>query len=388
MREPILADRLAVLEESATLALNARVKQMAAEGKTVYNLTAGELGWDTPDYIQTAVANTLSQNKYTPVAGLPELRQKIAEKSREFYKADWIQPSNVVVTAGAKPALYASLLTVINPGDQVILPAPFWSSHKHMAELCGGKVVTTSLTDNFDLDVNAIAEAITPNTKAIIINSPHNPTGAVFSADSLRKLAEILKGSPITVIADDPYTKLVFTDDFKPITGFGFDSLVIINGFSKSQALTGWRIGYLLAEDSLAQAAIKLLSHIMGNAAVPSQYAGLSALERGDKPFNFDTLTRQCDLVISALSEIDSLKFHAPEGAFYTFLDLQKVTDNSLEWCEQLLSATGVALVPGEAFSAPGFARLSFGGDEEVLSKALSLLKDYLNDSTTQKDFQ
>ncbi|MGZ6004542.1 MAG: pyridoxal phosphate-dependent aminotransferase [Candidatus Saccharimonadales bacterium] len=375
-----LADRMANMSESATLALNARAKQLAAEGKPIYNLTAGELADDTPEYIQQAVKVTLSHNKYTPVAGLPELRQQIASNARLFYGLDWIEDANVVVTAGAKPALYAAFLALINPGDEVIVPTPAWVSYNQLIEMVGGKVVEVPLTDKFDLDVEAIIAKVTPKTKAILINSPNNPTGTVYSELALSKLAKDLENSNITVISDDIYAKLIYTEHFTLVPTCGFKNIVIINGFSKSQALTGWRIGYLIAHQDVAHASTSLLSHMMGNAAVPSQYAALAAMSLGDNPpqKTLDTLARQRRLVDDSLKDIKSLKYHMPGGAFYYFLDLRKLTDDSARWCEQLLIDTGVALVPGEAFSAPGFARLSFVTDEKTLAKGLQLIKNFI----------
>jgi aspartate aminotransferase len=378
--QPVLADRLNGLSESATLALNARAKQMAAEGKAIYNLTAGELASDTPDYIQQAVVKTLAKNKYTPVAGLPELREAIAAHARDFYDQDWIEPANVVVTAGAKPAIFAALLCLINPGDEVIVPVPAWTvSYRPLIELAGGKVVEVPLNEDFDLNVTNVMAAVSGKTRAIIINSPGNPTGGVYSKPALEQLAARLQDTDITVIADDIYSKLVFTADFTPAPSIGFKNLIIVNGFSKSQALTGWRIGYLIAGKPVATAATSLLSHITGNAPLPGQYAALAAMERQDVPpaETLDALKKRRQIVSEALDSIYVIKHQLPAGAFYFFLDLRGVTNNSIEWCERLLTEKGVALVPGEAFGAPGFARLTFAADETTLQNALGLIKDY-----------
>jgi aspartate aminotransferase len=380
MDQLVLAERMGGLSESATLALNARAKQMAADGKTIYNLTAGELASDTPGYIQAAVAKTLGLNKYTPVAGLPELRQAIAADARKWYCLDWIGPANVVITGGAKPALYASLLAIINPGDEVIVPVPAWVSYNDLIELAGGVVVPVFLTDEFDLDPAAIEAKLTPRTKAVVINSPHNPTGAVFSKAALDKLAKSLRGSGVTVIADDIYSKLVYEAGFTLVPTCGFDRVIIINGFSKSQALTGWRVGYVIAPRTVAVAVTGLLSHITGNAAVPSQQAALAAMAAHDQPPSetIKTLKRQRLLVYRALQAIPGLKIHLPGGAFYFFIDLRGITDDSAKWCEDLLAETGVALVPGEAFSAPGFARLTFVANEETLTEALERIRKFV----------
>jgi aspartate aminotransferase len=242
------------------------------------------------------------------------------------------------------------------------------------------------LTDSFDLDVEALIAKVTPKTKAVLINSPHNPTGAIYSKEALVKLSRDLEESNITVISDDIYAKLVYDDDFTLVPTCGFNNIVIINGFSKSQALTGWRIGYLIAADhTIAHAATSLLSHMMGNAAVPSQHAALAALSLGDQPpqETLGLLAKQRQLVKTILSGAHNISYHEPGGAFYVFLDLRKITSNSARWCEQLLIDTGVALVPGEAFSAPGFARLSFVTDEATLTRGLQLVKEFAS-----KDFK
>jgi aspartate aminotransferase len=379
MGKTILADRIAALQESATMALNARAKRLAAEGKTVYNLTAGELAADTPEYIRKHVATKLHHNKYTQAAGLPELRSAIAEEACEFYGLDWIQPANVVVTAASKPALYASLLTLVNPGDEVIVPIPAWVSYMELIKLAGGKVVTVPLTDEFDLDPEAVLAKVTPRTKAVILNSPNNPTGAIFSERTLKDLAERLKGTGITVISDDMYSKLVYASDFTAVPQVGFERIIIVNGFSKSQALTGWRIGYAIAEDGVAKAISDMLGHITGNASVTSQHAALKIMEHHNTPPAeiLHTLGRQRQLVDDTLKDAPGISYHLPGGAFYFYLDVRGLSEDSLTWCEELLDRTGVAIVPGEAFGTPGFARLSFVTDEQTLKKALELIKEF-----------
>jgi aspartate aminotransferase len=319
-------------------------------------------------------------NKYTPVAGIPKLRQEIAELAKTYYDLDWIQLSNVVVTAGAKPALCATFLALLNPGDEVIVPTPCWVSYNHLIELAGGVVVEVPLNEQFDLDPTAIAANLTPKTKAILINSPHNPTGAIFSKKSLLKLKEVISNTEVTVISDDIYSKLVYDDDFALVPTCGFEKVVIISGYSKSQALTGWRIGYVIAEQNVAAAITSLLSHITGNAAVPSQYAALAAMAQNDQPpaETLETLRRQRQLVSDELNGTAGLKYLLPGGAFYYFLDIRNFTKNSANWCESLLLETGVVLVPGEAFQAPGYARLTFAVDDKILSKSLSLIKQFI----------
>jgi aspartate/methionine/tyrosine aminotransferase len=375
-----LANRVTVLQGSATMALDARVKEMAASGQKVYNLTAGELDCPTPTYIQEAVAQTLHQNKYTALPGMVELRAAIASHTCSFYGVDWVTPAHVVVTAGAKPALATAFLALINPGDEVIVPIPAWVSYKHLIELAGGVVVEVPLSSTWDLDVPAIESCITSRTKMILVNSPHNPTGAIFSDKSLRELAALLKNTEILVLSDDIYTKLVYTNDYRPITSFDFepDNLVIINGFSKSQALTGWRIGYVVSSTTIVKAITKLLSHITGNAAVPSQHAAIAALSRDDVPEMLPELHDRREMVAQKLGNIPQLSFEKPAGAFYFFLDLRAITANSAKWCEQLLIEKHVAIVPGEAFAAPGFARLSFAASEPTLQGGIKRIHEFV----------
>ncbi len=377
MKKNFLADRLSELEESATLALNAKAKALAAGGKTIYNLTVGELACETPEYIQKFVAGKLQQNKYSPPAGLPELREKIATHCKKFYELDWIKPENVIVTGGAKPALWAVFTALLNTDDEIIIPIPAWVSYMSLVTIVGAKLVTTHLDGNNDLDVSDIKWKITDKTKAILLNSPHNPTGGIFSRDKLTELVEIVNSKKIMIVSDDIYSKLIYVDNFVPVPSNGFENIVIIGGFSKSQAITGWRIGYLIAPVEIARAVNKLLSHVTGNASLLGQYAGIIAMDNDDKQVDFDHLKTNREYVCDALSKIPNITYVRPAGAFYLFFDVSSMNRNSVEWCDQLLSKTGVALVPGEAFRSPGFVRISFVGDKDVLERSLKLIKEF-----------
>lgn len=379
MPEIVLSSKIGRLEESATLALNARVKQLALEGKTVYNLTAGEPDNTTPEYVIRGVIPYLDQNKYAPVPGIPALRDSIAAHCRDFYSAEWIESKNIVVTAGAKPALFALMQTLLNPGDEVIILTPAWVSYQHMIELAGGVVIAVPLTDDFDINVVAVSQSLTSRTKAIIINAPNNPTGAIFSGTVLRSLAELLNEKGIFVISDDLYTKLVY-GPFTPITAYGFraDRLLLVNGFSKSQALTGWRIGYIVVPEPIAVAATKILGHTSGNTSLPSQFAAFAALEHKDEPPMLESLRMRRDIVAHELDKIPQVSYALPAGAFYFFVDIRNISSDSVRWCKQLLEETGVAVVPGDAFFSPGWVRISFATDEETLRTALELMHKFI----------
>lgn len=377
MSKNFLADRMSVLEESTTLALNAKAKALAAGGRTIYNLTVGELACETPEYIQTFVAGKLNENKYTPPAGLPELREKIAGHCRQFYNLNWITSDNVIVTGSAKPALWAIFTALLDEDDEIIIPVPAWVSHIELVKIVGAKVITTKLDSNNDLDIADIRRKITDKTKSILLNSPHNPTGGIFSSDKLTQLAKLVNSKKIVIISDDIYSKLVYVNNFVPVPKHNFKYIVIIGGFSKSQAITGWRIGYLIAPVQIAKAVNTLLSHVTGNASLLGQYAGIIAMDHGDKQAGYRHLKSNRELVCRTLSEIENISFVKPAGAFYVFFDVSKMNKNSVEWCEQLLDKTGIALVPGEAFRAPGFARMSFVGNSTILETSLNLIAEF-----------
>ncbi|HEX5455902.1 MAG TPA: pyridoxal phosphate-dependent aminotransferase [Candidatus Saccharimonadales bacterium] len=377
-----LSERLNTIEESATLALNTKAKELAAEGKKIYNFTAGEPSANTPEYIKEYLAGKLDQNHYTPVPGIPELREAIAEHAKEFYSSEWIKNENVMVVAGGKPGLYLSLLALINPGDEVILPTPAWVSYKYIVELAGGTVAEARLTDNFDLDIANIEAAITDKTKVVIINSPNNPTGSIYSPDSLKKLSELLANTSVTVLADDMYTKLVYDTSFEPITKYGFKNLIISSGFSKSQVLTGWRVGYVIAKPEIIKALTKMQSHLLGNTSNLSQYAAMAGLARGDKPAAYEALKANLEIVNRILKTVPKIKYTPPAGAFYAFIDIRGISGSSMGWCQELLDKKGVALVPGEAFFAPGYVRLSFTTDGSTLEEGLEKIKEFIEESS------
>lgn len=370
------------IQASPTLALNAQAKALAASGKPVYNLTAGEPDGPTPTYIQNAVKKRLAENKYTPVGGLPELKLAIARHSAQFYRTDWMTERNVVVVPGAKPALFGALFTLLQPGDEVIVPAPYWVSYKQLVELCGAVFVPVKTTNEHDLSVADIAAAMSPRTKLIIVNSPNNPTGAIYSKTALRELAKLVAQKHIYILSDDIYIRLAY-EPVPLITTCGFDPtrLLIVNGFSKSQALTGWRIGYLLADETIITAVTNVVSHILGNTSLPAQYGALAALEHGDVPPMRDTLLTRRDLVARQLKTVPKISFVRPDGAFYFLIDIREVTSDSMTWCAELLEKTGVALVPGDDFGASGHARLSFATDEVTLQKSIQLIKRFIEEN-------
>ncbi|MFA6549420.1 MAG: aminotransferase class I/II-fold pyridoxal phosphate-dependent enzyme [Candidatus Margulisiibacteriota bacterium] len=351
---------------------------MRSLGRKVINLTAGELDFKTPVAVQRVVSRHLAENKYTPVAGLDRLRGLIAAYVRKEYALSGLTADGVAVTAGAKQGLAEIFQVLLNPGDEVIIPVPAWASYEQQVVLAGGKAKFVKLRTNFDLDPKAIAAVITPKTKAVVINSPHNPTGRIFSHSSLAELAGLLGKKDIRVIADEIYRPLSYVSS-SPITKYFKKNLIIISGFSKSHALTGWRVGYVVADRQIISALEKLQSHTSGNVSLPSQYAALAALaDPAATKKIFGSLGRRRLFVAKELAKIPKLVFTIPDGAFYFFIDISKVASDSTEFCRRLLRQELVALVPGEAFRAPGFVRLSFAAPSAQLRAGIERFKKFI----------
>lgn len=376
-----LNSNISKLSESMTLRLNAEAKALQARGIRVVNLTAGELDFETPRFIQRNVGKKLSFNKYTPALGSDDLRKQIAASVKKEYRWN-VDAKNVAVTAGAKQALFELFQVILEPGDEVIIPTPSWISYEHQVALAGGRPVFVSLGERFDLDVLAIERKLSRKTKAIILNSPHNPTGAVFSKRSLVNLVRLLEKKHVFFVVDDIYRKLIFSRGAcSPAQCVANrDWLILVNGFSKSHALTGWRIGYVIAHPEIIRGIGAFQSHTSGNASVISQQAAIECLTRPETPRDFvRVLQRRRTLVLRELRKIRGLRFQVPQGAFYFFLDISSVEKDSERFCERLLSREHVALVLGEAFHAQGFVRLSFAAKERTLQNACIRLKRFID---------
>ncbi|MBI4049514.1 MAG: aminotransferase class I/II-fold pyridoxal phosphate-dependent enzyme [Candidatus Doudnabacteria bacterium] len=373
---------LPLISESPTVKLNSLAKSLAAGGKKIINLTAGELDFDTPAYIRKAVSKQLINNKYTPTLGFWKLRQMLAKQVTQDYGIKF-GPENLAVTAGSKSGLYESLSVILNPGDEVIIPVPYWPTHVQQILLLGAKPVLVPLTAEFDLDVSLIKKKITPKTKAVIFNSPHNPTGTVFSRKALQNLQALLSKRSIYVLSDDVYAKINFDKGYVSPAKFVSNKkfLILISAFSKSQALTGWRIGYVAADKRIIDAINAFQSHMSGNASVISQLAAIEILKRRDKADKFvKVLNKRKNLVTRMLRTIRGISFRIPAGAFYFFIDISRIAKNSERFCQNLLRS-GLALVPGEAFGKPGFVRLSFAASNSDLVEGLKILKKFCEQS-------
>ena len=384
------SEALARVQPSATIAVSQKARQLKAEGKDVIGLGAGEPDFDTPDHIKEAAINAIrtGQTKYTNVDGIPELKDAICAKFKRDNGLDY-KPSQVNVSPGGKPVIYNAFLATLDPGDEVVIPAPYWVSYPEMAVMCGGTPVFASagVEDGFKLTPEALENAITPKTRWVLLNSPSNPTGAAYTADDLKGLAEVLERHPhVLILTDDMYEHLVYDDfEFATIAQVApnlYDRTLTMNGVSKAYAMTGWRIGYAAGPQALIKEMGKVASQTTSNPCSISQWASVAALN-GDHSFleaRNAAFLRRRGLVLEAINASDGLVAPTPEGAFYVFADcsgtLGKTApdgtriENDTDFCSALLEAEAVAVVPGVAFGLePGF-RISYATDDASLKEA------------------
>jgi len=392
-----ISQRIQTLSESQTIAMSQKSAELKAQGKDIINLSVGQPDFHTPDHIKEAAIQAIHDNytSYTPVPGYKDLREAIAQKLKEENQLDysWDQ---VVVSAGAKHSLANALMSIVDPGDEVIVPAPYWVSYVEQVKLAEGKsvVVPTSIDNEFKLQPAQLEEAISPNTKAIILCSPSNPTGSIYSREELRALAEILAkaGQKIYILSDEIYEYINFAGQHESIAQFDEirDQVIIINGVSKGFAMTGWRIGYIAAPAEVAKACGKLQGQVTSGACSIAQRAALKALT-SDKDFTREmnqAFQRRRDLVMEGLDQIEGVKKYTPHGAFYLFPDISyffgksdgnRTINNDSDLCFYLLEEANVALVPGGAFGSPNNIRLSYAASDEELQEALQRIKIYLD---------
>lgn len=390
-----ISDTLKKIKPSPTIAVTVKAKELEAAGKDVIGLGAGEPDFDTPDNIKQAarIAIDKGQTKYTAVDGTPELKKAIVAKFKRENNLDY-EPKNITVGTGGKQVIYNAFLATLNPGDEVIIPAPYWVSYPDIVNLAGGTPITIECGDdtNFKLTPEKLERAITKNTKWLVLNSPSNPTGAAYSFGELKALADILLKHPqVYVMSDDIYEHVIYD-------GFKFHTMVevepklkertlTINGVSKAYSMTGWRIGYGAGPAELIKAIATLQSQSTSNPCSISQAATVEALNGTQdfiKPRN-ESFKKRRDLVVEGLNNIPGIACKKPEGAFYVFPSCKgligkrtpsgKVIANDTDFASYLLEDHLVALVPGAAFGAEGYFRISYATSDEVLKRALDRIK-------------
>jgi aspartate aminotransferase len=393
--ESYLSRRLQSLTESQTLAMNQKTKDLQAKGFDIVNLTAGEPDFFTPDHIKAAAKKAVDDNYsfYTPVDGYMELRKAIADKLKRENDLDY-KPEQITVSNGAKHSLANAILSLVDEGDEVVIPAPYWVSYSELVKLAGGKsvIVKTTLESGFKMTAAQLESAITPKTKLLILCSPSNPTGGVYSKAELKALADVIAGHDrIFVISDEIYEHINFVGKHESIAQLANlkDKVVLINGVSKAYAMTGYRIGYLAAPLWIAKACSKLQGQLTSNPSSIAQRAAIAALTQDNTPTKEMTVAfkRRRDLVVKWLSEMPGVKCSVPDGAFYVFPDISSFfgkSDGSLtiktdmDMCLYLLDKALVAGVPGDAFGEPACIRLSYATSDENLEKAMKSMKNAL----------
>lgn len=387
----------AQIEESVTIAITSKAIQLKKEGKPVLSFSAGEPDFDTPDYIKNAAIKAIQsgKTKYTAASGIPELKEAIVKKLQRdndlTYKAE-----SIVVSCGAKHSIYNVVEATVDPGDEVLIPAPFWVSYPSQVQLVGGipKILSADDSTGYKITPQQLQKAITPKTKLLILNSPSNPTGVVYTKAELQALAQVLENTDVMVISDEIYEKLVYGTarhvSIAALSDIMKSKTIVINGLSKSYSMTGWRIGYCAAPKEIAKAMANIQSHCTSNPTTPSQWAAVAALEGGEETLKtmcveFD---RRRQYMLQVLNVISGVRCIEPTGAFYAFPDVSqlygrttsrgnKITD-SVQFCQYLLEEALVACVPGAAFGAPNNIRLSYATSIAHIEEGLDRLKTWV----------
>jgi len=374
-----LSVRLSKINPSSTLAITAKVKELKAQGLDVVNLAAGEPDFDTPDFIKAQAIEAIQSGftKYTPTTGIPELKQSICQKFKKENSLSY-DPSQIVVSCGAKHSIFNTLFVLTGPGDEVLIPLPFWVSYPEMVNLCEAtcRFINTDFKNNFKMTVKDLKENITPKTRVLILNSPSNPTGCVYSQKELEAIAELCVRESIYVISDEIYEKLLF-DGLKhvSIASLGkeiYDLTVTVNGC--------WRIGYLGASLEIVNAISKVQDHSTSNPTSISQKAGVAAL---NAPEDFSKsicqeFQKRRDYCVSRLKSIKKIDFSLPQGAFYIFCDISKTGLNSNAFAQLLLNETYVSLIPGRSFGRDDFVRISFATSLQQLEKGFDRIEKWV----------
>lgn len=379
--------RVAAITPSITLGITAKAKELAAAGKTIYSFAAGEPDFDTPEHIKAAAVEALGKGltKYTPTAGMLELRKVIVDKlaSENGIKC---KPSQIVVSCGAKHSLFNLILALCDNGDEVILPAPYWLSYPEMVRMAGAKtvVVDCSQENDFKMTAQQFEAAITGKTRAVIINSPSNPIGVVYSEDELRAIADVALKHNVFIISDEIYEKMVYdgcrhfsiasiSDELAALT-------ITVNGFSKAYSMTGWRLGYLTAAQEIVDAVNALQSHSTSGPTTFAQYAAMAAITGTQEPLQkmLTAFDQRRNYIYERLTSIPGVSCVRPQGAFYVLPDIGETGMDSVSFSEKLIADTGVAVVPGAAFGNDRTIRLSYACSMQNIENGLNQLEEFI----------
>jgi len=381
-----LSSHAVQLTPSLTLAIDSKAKAMRAEGIDVCGFGAGEPDFDTPEHIKEAAIKALQEGftKYTPSAGLPELRTAISEKYAADNNIDY-KPSQVIVSNGAKQSCYNAILACCEPGDEVIIPAPYWLSYPDMVRLVGAEpvIVQTKASNSYKMTAEEFENAMTPRTKMVIINSPGNPTGSVYTREELEALVEVALTEDIFILADEIYEKLIYDDashvSVASLSKEAYDLTITVNGFSKAYAMTGWRLGYLGAPEAIAKVIDSLQSHSTSGPNSFAQKGAVAALKGSQQCVTDmrDEFNVRREYMYERLAAIPNLSAVKPLGAFYMLADISKFGLSSTNFADRLLSKAEVAVVPGVAFGDDKTVRLSYATDLETIKTGLDRIEQF-----------
>jgi aspartate aminotransferase len=381
-----ISARAAQLSPSLTLSIDSKAKAMKAEGIDVCGFGAGEPDFDTPEHIKQAAIAALEAGftKYTPSAGLPELRQAIAEKLEADNQISY-RPSQVVVSSGAKHSCYNAILATCQPGDEVLIPSPYWVSYPDMVRLAGAEpvIVQTTERNGWKMRASDFENAMTPRTKMLILNSPGNPTGSVYTREELEGIVEVASEEDIYILSDEIYEKLVYDDakhvSIASISKEAYDLTITVNGFSKAYAMTGWRLGYLAAPEAVAKAVDNIQSHSTSHPCSFAQRGALAAL-KGDQQALADMrdeFAMRRDYMFDRITKIPNITAVKPQGAFYILVNISQLGLSSQNFADRLLSKANVAVVPGAAFGDDRTVRLSYATSIDIIKKGLDRFQDF-----------
>ncbi|MCT7909197.1 pyridoxal phosphate-dependent aminotransferase [Arcobacter lacus] len=383
-----IANRMEQLSPSLTLAITALGRELKAQGKDILSFSAGEPDFDTPQIVKDAAIKAINegQTKYTAVEGIIKTKQAIINKLKKDHNLDY-KLEGIVISNGAKHSLFNLCQVLIDNGDEVIIPSPYWVTYPEQVKYSGGVPVfiETDETTNFKITPEQLKKAITPKTKILMLNTPSNPTGSIYSKEELTAIGKVLEGTDIIVFSDEMYEKIIFNG--KKFTAAAevsddmYNRTVTINGLSKAVAMTGWRFGYVATPNvALAKAMTKLQGQVTSNINTMTQYAAIPALEgEADKDIEMmrAEFEKRKDYIVKAINEIDGLSCYEPDGAFYVFINIKKISNDSMKFCADLLEQKGVALVPGLAFGMEGYARLSFATSLDVIKEGVKRIKEF-----------
>lgn len=387
-----LAQRVAQITPSKTLAITAKAKELKSQGYDVVGLGAGEPDFNTPQHIIDAAVKAMEQGqtKYTAASGIVELKQAICDKLQRDNNLTY-KPSQIVVCNGAKHALYNLFQAILDPGDEVIVPIPYWVSYPEMVTLADGvPVFVEGAEENeFKITPQQLRDAITDKTRAVVINSPSNPTGSIYSREDLQALADVCVEKDILIVSDEIYEKLVYDGaEHVSIASLGqevYDRTIVINGMSKPYSMTGWRIGYAAGNEELIKAMTNLSSHSTSNPTTFAQYGALAALEGSQEALEMMRVEfdKRRKAVVELMNDIEGIHCVAPKGAFYLFANVSEAMKKGGysdvdAWAEALLAKEYVALIPGSGFGAPNHIRISYATSLEQLQKGLARIKKFV----------